>query len=354
MIHSLQAGGMERVTSLLLKSFSKKSQVDLHVILYGIDREIFYTIPDSIHIHKPEFEFNNNQRVWNTFKTLLFVRRKVNKIKPDCILSFGELWNSFVLIALLGVSIPVFITDRCSPLASYSKFHTFLRKYLYPKSEGIIAQTSKMKEFYSELFNHNNIRVIPNPIETRFNLKKEKSEKVILSVGRLIETKHHDRLINIFKNLNAPGWKLIIVGGNALRQDNYSKLSDQIKEYGLEERVKLTGEVKNVDKYYEKADIFAFTSSSEGFPNVIGEAMASGLPIVSYDCVAGPSDLIVDKENGFLISLFDDDDFIKKLQRLIDNRELRERQGTASRELVKKFSLEKVSQHYFEFITNNK
>jgi hypothetical protein len=74
---------------------------------------------------------------------MIFLRKKVKLIKPDSILSFGEYWNSFVLIALIGLPYPVFISDRCSPDKEFTRIHTILRKWFYPKAKGIIAQTIK-------------------------------------------------------------------------------------------------------------------------------------------------------------------------------------------------------------------
>ncbi|MDZ7634136.1 MAG: glycosyltransferase [Bacteroidales bacterium] len=82
------------------------------------------------------------------------------------------------------------------------------------------------------------------------------------------------------------------------------------------------GYQSDTDNYYRRSRIFAFMSSSEGFPNVLGEALSAGLPVVSYDCLAGPSDLISDGDNGFLIPLFDRELFKEKLTLLMANDEL--------------------------------
>jgi GalNAc-alpha-(1->4)-GalNAc-alpha-(1->3)-diNAcBac-PP-undecaprenol alpha-1,4-N-acetyl-D-galactosaminyltransferase len=173
----------------------------------------------------------------------------------------------------------------------------------------------------------------------------------ILSVGRLIESKHHDRLIHIFKNLkNADDWQLVIVGGDALRQSNYKKLCQLVEDLNLQGRVVLAGEQSNVDEYYASSQIFAFTSSLEGFPNVVGEALSCGLPVVSYDCVAGPSEMIINNTNGFLVPVFDDTAFLQKLQYLIDQPEQRERMSQNAKEVRIHFSAEAISQKFLQFL----
>ena len=89
-IPSLQAGGMERVMSELAWYFSEKEDVELHLVLYGINREIFHSLPEHIEVHKPEFLFSNRLRFFSTLRTILFLRKKIRRLAPDSILSFGE------------------------------------------------------------------------------------------------------------------------------------------------------------------------------------------------------------------------------------------------------------------------
>jgi GalNAc-alpha-(1->4)-GalNAc-alpha-(1->3)-diNAcBac-PP-undecaprenol alpha-1,4-N-acetyl-D-galactosaminyltransferase len=94
LIPSLQPGGMERVMSEIIEFCSRKPEVELHLVLFGIKREIFYEIPKNILIHKPDFEFDNTKRSWHTLKTIYFIRKTIKKINPNTVLSFGELWNN--------------------------------------------------------------------------------------------------------------------------------------------------------------------------------------------------------------------------------------------------------------------
>ena len=118
----------------------------------------------------------------------------------------------------------------------------------------------------------------------------------------------------------------------------------------MEDRVIMAGKRSDVEKYYLQSKIFAFTSSSEGFPNVIGEAMSTGLPVVAYDCVAGPSEMIIDSENGYLIPLFDDEKFSEKLQLLMNNESLRNKMGERAKASIQRFSKDKISPQFLDFI----
>lgn len=355
MIPSLQSGGMERVMSELASHFVDKEEVEIHLVLYGKSRQIFYSVPGSIKIYKPKWPFNNDQRFLSTARTLSWLRRTVKSIKPDTVLSFGEYWNSFVLLALKGTGYPVYVSDRCKPDKNLGRVHERLRSLLYPKAAGIVAQTEFAKKYYLSKGLNENIRVIGNPIrEIHPKNGSVTRENIVLTVGRLIDTKHHDRLISIFSQIDRNDWKLIIVGGNAIKQDGESRLKEQIQSLGLKDRVELTGTVSNVEDYYLKSKIFAFTSSSEGFPNVVGEAMAAGLPVVSYDCNAGPSEMIQNYENGYLVELFDDDEFKKRLTQLMEDDALRKRLGKNSEESINKFDKKNISEKFFNFILNDK
>lgn len=350
LIPSLQTGGMERVMSELANYFATKDDIEVHLILYGKNPSIFYTISPNIIVHKPVFTFNDRWRNLYAIKTMLFLRSKVKSINPDTVLSFGEYWNSFVLIALFNLRYKIFVSDRCSPVKKLGKLHDFLRKKLYPKAAGVIVQTEMAKEIYSEIVDNSKLQVIANPIRLIETDAKQRPENIILSVGRLIDTKHHDRLINIFSKLNAPDWKLIIAGGDALKQKRYTYLKSLIKSHNLENKAELAGSRNDINQLYAKSKIFAFTSSSEGFPNVVGEALSAGLPVVSYNCVAGPSEMIVDGENGYLIPVFDDQKFQEKLQSLIENEDLRLQMTKKASESIRRFSIDNIGRQYLDYI----
>ena len=351
-IPSLQSGGMERAMSELAFCFAEKKEAELHLVLYGKSREAFYPVPESVTIYRPHWAFDNNRRLLSTLRTLSWIRHTVKAIGPDTILSFGEYWNSFVLLALKGTAYPVYVSDRCRPDKNLGRLHERLRRWLYPGAAGIVAQTSQAKAIFEELLRHKNIRVIGNPIRpiTGGGTPAEK-ENIILTVGRLIDTKNHDRLIEIFARVKREDWKLMIIGGNAIKQDGMSRLKAMIGQMGLGDSVILTGTVQDVEKHYLKSKIFAFTSSSEGFPNVIGEAMSAGLPVVSYDCVAGASDMIDDGKTGFLTETFDDLEFERKLKMLMESEDLRVKMGAASRDKIRMFEADRIGDQFYSFIT---
>jgi len=345
---------MERVMSELANYFCRIPDIELHIILYGKDPKVYYEIPYNLILHKPESEFNERMRFLSAIRRIFYLRRTIRSINPDSILSFGEYWNSFVLLSIIGLDYPVYISDRCSPAKQFGNTHHFLRKLLYRRAAGVIAQTAKAQSLYSNQFINNNIRVIGNPIRMiSCKNKKIEREKIILTVGRLIRTKHHDILIRLFSEVSEEGWRLVIVGDNALKEDTRSALEQLVDSLGMTDRIILAGNIKDVDTYYCRSQIFAFTSSSEGFPNVIGEAMSAGLPVIAFNCIAGPEELIRDGETGYLVDLFDNDTFRDRLRKLMNDHHLRSRMGAAGMKVIEDYASEKIGQRYLDFILTN-
>ncbi len=345
-IPSLQAGGMERVMSELAGYMSDRYDIRVHLVLYGITREIFYPLPKEIIVHAPEFTFNNSYRFLSAIRTLIYLRTEIRRISPEVILSFGEYWNSFVLIALKLLPYPVYISDRCQPDKSLGKFHDRLRRMMYPGAAGIIVQTRKAEEIYRAEYRHPNIRVIGNPVRSIAEDKTIQRENIVLTVGRLIRSKNHDRLIEMFLSISMPGWKLVIVGYDHLKQNVSEDLYRIIRENNAEDRIILAGRQTDVESFYLRSKIFAFTSVSEGFPNVIGEAMTAGLPVIAFDCIAGPADMIENDRNGILVPLSDYMTFEEKLRELMKNPDLRNRLGEQARSDIRKFSVNIIGEKY--------
>jgi GalNAc-alpha-(1->4)-GalNAc-alpha-(1->3)-diNAcBac-PP-undecaprenol alpha-1,4-N-acetyl-D-galactosaminyltransferase len=348
-IHSLQAGGMERVMSELINYFSGTKKYEVHLVLYGKKREIFYPIYGDVIIHKPNFEFDSSSRFISTVRTVWYLRGRIKSINPISVLSFGERWNNIVLLALYGTSIPVFVSDRAQPDKSLGFKDNLLRKILYPNAKGVIVQTNKALKIFEKMYKHSNFKVIGNPIRPIESAVVEK-EDYILMVGRYIKSKQQNKLIDFFSKLDAPNWKLVLLGYDHLQQSNQSEWEKLASKLQCSDKVIFTGKQADVEHYYSISKIFAFTSISEGFPNVIGEAMSAGLPVIAFDCVAGPSDLINDNDNGFLIPLNDDDLFVEKLQYLIDNVDQRRVFGERAKKSIQQFKLNYICKQFEDFI----
>ena len=172
----------------------------------------------------------------------------------------------------------------------------------------------------------------------------------IVYIGRMHYEKGVDRLINAVARIrNFQDWKLVLVGAG-LHLDDFKQLAFRL---GVTDRVNFVGVSNNVERYLFQSKIFAFPSRGEGFPNALLEAMASGLACVSFDCVAGPRDIIQDHKNGLLIENGDIDAFTKAIELLMSDENLRLAISKEAMLVKQKYSLEKIGDMYYNFLTRN-
>jgi GalNAc-alpha-(1->4)-GalNAc-alpha-(1->3)-diNAcBac-PP-undecaprenol alpha-1,4-N-acetyl-D-galactosaminyltransferase len=250
----------------------------------------------------------------------------------------------------MGVYGNVIPMHRSNPNNKLGLFDNLLTRIFFPTCKALIVQTEIAKDIFKKKYGNDNIIVIPNPvreIQVNNNVKKE---RIIITVSRLVNGKGLERLIRMFKTIDNQDWKLFILGDGYLKDD----LQKIIYELNLEDHVVLTGFQKNVDYYLSLSSIFAFTSESEGYPNALLEAMASGLSCISFDCPTGPSEMIIDSENGYLVPMDDEKQFIEKLQRLMDNENLRYKLGKEAEKIKVKNSFEEIGKKLISELYNLK
>ena len=346
LIPTLTSGGAERVMSVLANKLSEDENIEVHLILYLRD-ERFYTISDKVIIHSPDFDYRNFSKMKSTFKTFGYLRQILRKIKPYALLSFGGKYNSLVLLSSSGLGINSYISDRSRPGISYGKGQNFINPIVYRFSKGIIAQTFKAKEVAFQKTKHSNIVVIPNPIPNLNNNEVAK-EKIILNIGRFIATKQQLRLIETFAQIENKDWKLIFLGDG----EYFEQCKELVAQLNMQEQILLLGVEKDINKYLSKSMIFAFTSISEGFPNSLAEAMSAGCACISFDCVAGPSDIIDHEKNGFLVPVNDWETYSMQLSELMQNEDVRSGFGVEARKKAKLFSEDSIVNEFKTTLLN--
>lgn len=343
-ISSMTPGGAEKVMSVLANE-AVNLGVKVHLIILSNKRR-FYSTDERVNVYEPDFVIESMPRIWFVVRNFFWLRKTLSGIPVDHVLSFSGKFNSYVIMTSLGQGKKILISDRSRPGISYGKFLDLLNPFVYRLSKGIIAQTEKAKEFAWKQTKHSNIKVIPNPVNIPGAEPSENREKLIINVGRFIGSKHQDWLMDYFEDSGISGWRLSFLGDG--KRLNEVKKKAQNSKNGLD--ISFEGNNKNISDWYNKASIFALTSTSEGFPNALAEAMAHGCACIAFDCVAGPSDLIDDGANGFLIPEADHKQYREKLILLMKEESLRRRFGKAAREKMKEFDSVKITRRYLDFI----
>lgn len=194
----------------------------------------------------------------------------------------------------------------------------------------VVLTNENLKEW-----NLNNLKVIPNPLSFYPETKSILKNKKVITVGNHGFQKGYDRLLKSWKDIanKNPDWKLEIYG-KIDDEKQHIKLAESL---GLSNSVSFFNPVKDIQSKYLDASIYAMSSRSEGFGMVLIEAMACGLPCVSFDCPSGPKDIITNNIDGFLVENGNTKLFSKKIDALINNIELREQMGQQARKKAKSY-----------------
>lgn len=169
------------------------------------------------------------------------------------------------------------------------------------------------------------IVVMPNPLPIGFTPRSRLDNPLIVAAGRLEPEKQFRRLVEAFGDIadELPDWRLRILGAGFSRNE----LLRQVRKQGLWDRVELPGAVGDMRGEWAKASISALTSRAEGFPLVVQESMAAGVPVVSYDCASGPREIVDHEVNGLLVAPDSQAGLAGALLRLATDADLRRRLG---------------------------
>ena len=352
-IHQISAGGAERVLTLLANELCKKGWSVTLLTFDSGSEPVFFELHSGVQ-HWPLSLMREQGGWWKAIKVHFLrpwvLRRAIRKSRPDAVIAFLERMNILTLMATIGLKIPVIVSERNHPAFNTSKFLSLSRQAVYKMSACLVLQTHDAGAFFSSSIPKS---VIPNPILVPEYpapvLKSEASSQTLVAMGRLCSQKGFDFLLNAFAPLGNkfPDWVLEIWGEGAQR-GNLECLRDEL---GLRERVRFPGLTKEHYKTMAEADIFVLSSRYEGFPNVLGEAMACGLPVVSFDCPSGPSEMIQDGVNGLLVPPENIQELSSSLERLMASGELRNTLGEQARKITESYSLNKIVQSWEELIS---
>jgi glycosyltransferase involved in cell wall biosynthesis len=362
--HSLNHhGGIEKVLSIKANYLVQQLGYEVYIIIYNQqEKPVFFDFDERIKIIDlmlGEFAYDSNNFIKNqiayqkyrkNFKTQL--TNILSEIRPDYSISLGGgefyILNSIkqdgsVKLAEYHVTIGAFEIinkdlkgiGKLRAKMSFKRFISNIKKY----NKFIVLTNGDQKEWSGF---STNVISIPNPqtfkIESQ-NLPQQR-EKLAVAVGRFEPEKQFDKLILFWKEVVSKfsDWTLVLKGSGS-EEVYYRRL---IVENALEDNVIIEEPSTQMDDFYKRSSLYLMASKFEGFSLVMLEAMQSGLPIVAFNCKYGPSELINDKENGFLINTNDDEGFLKTIILLIEDENLRREMSLKAIENAKEYEIEKI------------
>lgn len=365
------AGGVERVLTLKANYFAEHFGYDITIILTeGKDKPLFYPLSDKIKVINLNIGF---EELWTcSFLKKVFVYLKkqrqfkksltneLMRLRPDITISLLRREINFIndikdgsrKIGELHVNRANYRNFEANE-SNFIKnlFAKFWMRNLVSKLKQLdrfVVLTEEDKSAWPEL---HNICVIPDPLSFVPKLISPLTEKRVIAVGRYVYQKGFDLLLQAWAKIEKqyPDWQLTIFGDG-----NRVPYKEQMKDLDIDSsRCHLNGPTADIQQEYVNSSIFAFSSRFEGFGMALVEAMACGLPVVSFACPCGPRDIIKDGEDGLLVEIGNIDAFAAKLSLLMQNSILCKSMSTAGKTNVQRFHMEHIAKRWKVIFESN-
>ncbi|MFV5699363.1 glycosyltransferase family 4 protein [Flavobacterium sp. ZT3R17] len=337
-------GGVARVLSIKTNYLIEKFEYQIHILTQNKGSfPLFYSFNENIVFHDLILK-GNVFKFFNTYRTSL--KKNVEAIKPDVIIVCDNGLKAYTIPFILKKNIPIilechgskYIEERKSAHVFFQKLKYKLKNFGAKRYTNLIALSNESLEEW----NVKNGAVISNPCWLQTDIPAELKSKKVIVVARNSYEKGLDRLLFIWEKVlqKHPNWILDIYG------KEIDALEIQAVKFGIELKVNFNQSIKNIHEKYLESSIYVMTSRTEGFPMVLIEAMASGLPCIAYDCPCGPRAIIKDNVNGFLIEDGNVDLFVEKLNLLIEDKDLRKRLGKKAQESVTVYDLDEIMKQW--------
>ena len=361
-------GGVEMAITLLANALVKRNyNVEILCIYYlgepayKVDERVKITYLSKVHPNREEFKKAvASHNVLHIIREglyavkVLYLKRqllvqKFKKIDEGIIISTRN--EHSVLLSKYG-------SANVKKIAQLHHDHKFDKKLFndfskrYGRIDVFVLLTEVLWREVQKIMKknkHTKCVVIPNFLENIVERNQEERICQVVSVGRLHEVKGFPRLIEIWKELDVEDKPILKIIGDG---DEKKKLQDIIVDNHLENFVILTGAMSHEDamKEMRQSLFYVMTSFSEAFPFVLIEAMANGLPAVTFDVRVGPGAIVEDSVSGFLIPDGDKEEFVKRVQLLIEDDSLRNQMSEAAFERSQEFTENNVMKKWIEIL----
>ncbi|MDO6229146.1 glycosyltransferase family 4 protein [Streptococcus infantis] len=345
------SGGGERVAVSLANELTKKYEVHL-IGITTKESDLFFKINSQV---KYSNFFDHRVRLSkNILKISKLLKKYFIDNEIEVAFGIGISANVFLSLAGIGTQTKVVLCDHTNSITDNSELSQKVQRYVGTKlADKIITLTQEDRENYIKKHGVSDERIcyIYNWKEAALSdvSYNNKSTKIV-TVGRFDSQKGYDYLVQVAKKVlsEKSDWTWEIYGSG--NQDEVDKIKELIKENNLQDKLLIKGLEKNQDLIYGDKGIYVMTSRYEGLPLVLLEAQQYNLPIVSFCCPTGPSEIVEDGVNGFLVDCYDTDKMSEKLLKLMENESLRHSFSAHAKDNMDKFDKNRILNQWIELI----
>ena len=353
----LYGGGGARMMSTLSNFFYSKG-LDVHVIVFN--DELGYEYSGTL-FNLGVFKSSRNT-IFNKISRFTTFKRYVKKQNFDYIIDirFRErILQEYLIAKFIYNKSETIYTIHSSKLEVYLPKSKFWANLIYAKSSKIIALTNRMTQAvrgrYPKLLN---VITIPNAVDLE-RIQSASKESINLNFDYIIgsgiyddNTKQFDKLIKAYakSSLKSKKVHLVILGRGKLLEN----LKGIAEANDVSDLVHFLGYTDNPFKFFSKAKYFVLSSLFEGFPMVLLEALASNIPVISFDCPTGPGEIINHKENGLLVEDQNMEDLINAMNLFTEDQELYNHCKKNTLSSVQKFSVDAIGQEWLSLMNISK
>lgn len=347
----MQAGGIER-NIMLLSSYFADNNHNVSIITLD-NEESFYQLHKQVnHVKLGVSGISSSpfNAAINTLKRVKAFKSAIRKEKFDVILCFGVLTELISVLVRGFKKYKVIGAERANPYTVSPSFWSKNKNRIAKMCDGFVFQTHGSSKYYNESIRKKGI-VIQNGIDVKTFEQSEitfEKRSGFCAVGRIDKDKCFDELIEIFSIVleKYPNETLDIFGDGPEKE----KLQNIVREKGLQNNILFQGKSNDIIKEYARHKFFIMTSQTEGFPNVLLEALTGGCVCFSSNCDFGPSEMIVSGENGFLIDTHNIKHFVDVICEVYNDDDLCRKISEKAKEIRKTNDFETIGRLYENYI----
>lgn len=337
-------GGTERMTALIANALSARHSVfviSLRMVRGGVFFPLNGCVQHSV--------LDNGAGKTGAAAQIRMIRRFIKENKIDCVINVDVGMGFYGIIAARGTGAKVITWEHGNYFNNWgSRWFPYFRRFAARHSDAMVVLTERDKQNYmTNISRCRPVTVIGNPVE-KHPVDYRSDSRTILSAGHLAPVKRFTLIPEVGRTVFArhPDWQWRICGEGPER----AEIERKIAEYGLSKNIILAGSVSDMETEYRAAAMYVMTSEMEGLPMVLLEAKSYGLPLVSFDIMTGPGEIIRDGVNGYLVPSGDTAALAEKICRLIENEELRRDFSEKSQVDIERFDSVEIIEQWEKLI----